>query len=61
MNSTYDSYRYRGMPHRNCVLMNARDVELAESSEHERVSVREDAGQLDEMEMFCGDVRQGRR
>ena len=51
--------RYRGMPHRNCILMNASDVELAGFREHERVSVRGDAGQLDDVEIICGDVRQG--
>ena len=47
------------MPHRNCILMNADDVELAGFREHERVSVRGDAGQLDDVEIICGDVRQG--
>ena len=51
--------RYRGMPHRNCILMNTDDAELAGFSEHERVSVRGDAGQLDDVEIICGDVRQG--
>ncbi|MEL7476033.1 MAG: FdhF/YdeP family oxidoreductase, partial [Cyanobacteria bacterium J06555_12] len=50
---------YRGMPHRNCILMNADDVELVGFKEHERVSVRGDAGQLDEVEIICGDVRLG--
>ncbi|MEM9537722.1 MAG: molybdopterin dinucleotide binding domain-containing protein, partial [Cyanobacteria bacterium P01_E01_bin.45] len=54
-----DGDRYRGMPHRNCILMNADDVELAGFREHERVSVRGDAGQLDEVEIICGNVRQG--
>jgi molybdopterin-dependent oxidoreductase alpha subunit len=51
--------RYRGMPHRYCILMNPRDVQQAGWTEHQRVSVRGDAGQLDHIEIIYGDVRVG--
>lgn len=51
--------RYRGMPHRHCILMNPIDAEPAGFIEHQRVSVRGDAGQLDEIEIIYGDVRSG--
>ncbi|HEY9737792.1 MAG TPA: FdhF/YdeP family oxidoreductase, partial [Trichocoleus sp.] len=51
--------RYRGMPHRHCILMHPQDVAQAGWVEHQRVSVRGDAGQLDRIEIICGDVRPG--
>lgn len=51
--------RYRGMPHRNCILMHEADVQQAGFQEHQRVTVRGDAGQLDNVEIILGSVRQG--
>ncbi len=41
-----DGDKYRGMPHRACILMNPADVEAAGLMAHQRVSVRGNAGQL---------------
>jgi molybdopterin-dependent oxidoreductase alpha subunit len=51
--------RYRGMPHRHCILMNPTDAEQAGFAEHQQVSVRGDAGQLDAIEVIYGEVRSG--
>jgi anaerobic selenocysteine-containing dehydrogenase len=50
---------YRGMPHRHCILMNPEDVVQAGWQAHQRVMVRGDAGQLDNIEIICGPVRRG--
>lgn len=50
---------YRGMPHRHCILMNPLDAERAGFAQHQRVSVRGDAGQLDGIEIIFGEVRSG--
>lgn len=54
-----ESDRYRGIPHRYCILMNPQDAQKAGFLEHQRVSVRGDAGQLDEIEIIFGEVRSG--
>lgn len=51
--------RYRGMPHRHCILMNSTDVEMAGLTEHQRVIVRGDAGQLEDVEIIYGAIRAG--
>ncbi|MEB3359308.1 MAG: FdhF/YdeP family oxidoreductase [Synechococcales bacterium] len=51
--------KYRGMPHRHCILMNPEDVQRAGFAEHQRVSVRGNAGQMDGIEIICGEVRPG--
>ncbi|MFM7425392.1 MAG: FdhF/YdeP family oxidoreductase [Elainella sp.] len=51
--------KYRGMPHRNCILLHPDDVSQAGLREHQRVTVRGDAGQLDNVEIILGDVRPG--
>lgn len=50
---------YRGMPHRNCILMNATDAQAANFAEHQQVTVQGDAGQLEQVEIIFGDVRSG--
>ncbi|MEP0946496.1 FdhF/YdeP family oxidoreductase [Nodosilinea sp. FACHB-141] len=50
---------YRGMPHRHCILMNPSDAERSGFAQHQRVSVRGDAGQLDNIEIIFGEVRSG--
>jgi molybdopterin-dependent oxidoreductase alpha subunit len=51
--------QYRGMPHRNCILMNPADITGASFLEHQRVHVTGDAGQLDDVEIIAGPVKQG--
>jgi molybdopterin-dependent oxidoreductase alpha subunit len=53
-----DDY-YRGMPHRNCILMNPADADRGGWKEHQRVTVQGDAGQLENVEIIFGAVRQG--
>ena len=48
---------YRGMPHRNCILMNQVDIDAAGFKAHERVTVRGDAGALFDVEIISGAVR----
>jgi molybdopterin-dependent oxidoreductase alpha subunit len=50
---------YRGMPHRNCILMSSQDVKKAGFCEHQRVTVQGDAGKLENVEIICGDIRPG--
>ncbi|NHC37981.1 FdhF/YdeP family oxidoreductase [Scytonema millei] len=51
--------RYRGMPHRNCILMHSADAETAGLPEHQRVTVQGDAGKMENVEIIFGSVRQG--
>lgn len=51
--------QYRGMPHRNCILMNHLDAESANLQEHQRVTVQGNAGKLTNVEVIYGAVRQG--
>ncbi|UBF25673.1 FdhF/YdeP family oxidoreductase [Kovacikia minuta CCNUW1] len=50
---------YRGMPHRNCILMHRQDAESVGLAEHQRVTVQGDAGKLENVEVIFGAVRQG--
>lgn len=50
---------YRGIPHRHCILMNRSDAEKIALSEHDRVTVQGDAGQLDNIEVIYGAIREG--
>jgi anaerobic selenocysteine-containing dehydrogenase len=50
---------YRGMPHRNCILMNRLDAEKIGVAEHDRVTVRGDADKLANVEVIYGAVREG--
>ncbi|MBD2743486.1 FdhF/YdeP family oxidoreductase [Coleofasciculus sp. FACHB-1120] len=51
--------KYRGMPHRNCILINPSDAKQAGWQEHQRVTVQGDAGKLENVEIIFGAVRQG--
>ncbi len=51
--------KYRGMPHRQCILMNAEDVRKGGLCDRQRVSIQGQAGQLDNIEIICGAVRPG--
>lgn len=51
--------RYRNMPHRHCILISSIDVTAMGWQEHQRVTVRGDAGELDNIEIILGDTRPG--
>ncbi len=51
--------QYRGMPHRNCILMNQADAESAGLQAHQRVTVQANAGKLENVEIIYGAVRPG--
>lgn len=50
---------YRGMPHRNCILLNVEDAKTAGLEEHQRVTVQGNAGKLSNVEVILGNIRQG--
>jgi molybdopterin-dependent oxidoreductase alpha subunit len=54
-----ESDRYRQMPHRNCILMNAEDVRRAGLEEHQRVTVKGHGGKLNTVEIILGSIRRG--
>ncbi|MDX2241678.1 MAG: FdhF/YdeP family oxidoreductase [Leptolyngbyaceae cyanobacterium bins.302] len=51
--------KYRGISHRNCILMNRLDATSAGLQEHQQVTVQGDAGKLENVEVIFGAVRQG--
>ncbi|NJM47111.1 MAG: FdhF/YdeP family oxidoreductase [Alkalinema sp. RU_4_3] len=51
--------KYRGMPHRNCILVNAIDAAASGFQEHQRVTVQGNAGKLENVEIIYGEVRSG--
>jgi molybdopterin-dependent oxidoreductase alpha subunit len=51
--------KYRGMPHRNCILMNRLDAESVGLQAHQRVTVQGNAGKLQNVEIIYGAVRPG--
>ena len=51
--------KYRGISHRNCILMNPLDGESAGLQEHQRVTVKGNASHLDNIEIVYGEVRRG--
>jgi molybdopterin-dependent oxidoreductase alpha subunit len=51
--------KYRGIPHRHCILVNQLDAESIGIKEHQRVTVKADAGELENIEVIYGAVRQG--
>jgi molybdopterin-dependent oxidoreductase alpha subunit len=54
-----DGDAYRGMPHRRCILMNGDEAQQAGFAEHTKVTVKADAGQMDDVEVIYGAVRSG--
>jgi len=50
---------YRGMPHRDTILMNPEDIAATGLAAHQRVSVQGDAGRLDDIEIIPGSIRRG--
>jgi molybdopterin-dependent oxidoreductase alpha subunit len=51
--------KYRGIPHRNCILMNRLDAEAAGLAAHQRITVQGDAGKMEDVEIIYGAVREG--
>ncbi len=51
--------RYRGMPHRNTILMNRADLVRAGFIAHQRVTVQGDRGALENVEIIPGEIREG--
>jgi anaerobic selenocysteine-containing dehydrogenase len=51
--------KYRGIPHRNCILMNRTDAESGGFQQHQKVTVVGDAGKMEQVEIIYGAVRSG--
>jgi molybdopterin-dependent oxidoreductase alpha subunit len=51
--------QYRGMPHRNTILMNRADLARAGFTAHQRVTVQGEAGELENVEIIPGEIRAG--
>jgi molybdopterin-dependent oxidoreductase alpha subunit len=51
--------QYRGIPHRNCILMNRLDAEASGMQNRQRVTVRGDAGKMENVEIIYGSIRPG--
>lgn len=51
--------KYRGIPHRNCILMNRQDAEKANFEEHQTVTVQGNVGKMENVEIIYGPIRQG--
>ena len=51
--------QYRGMPHRNTILMNRADLARAGFTAHQRVTVQGEAGELNNVEIIPGEIRSG--
>lgn len=50
---------YRGMPHRNTILMNRCDLARSGLEAHQRVTVQGEAGALEAVEIIPGEIREG--
>ena len=51
--------KYRGMPHRDCILMNRADIKKAGFQPHQRVKVKGDGGELENVEIIPGAILEG--
>lgn len=51
--------KYRNMPHRHCILMNSLDIKKAGFQQHQRVTVKGSGGELENIEIICGAIREG--
>ncbi len=51
--------QYRGMPHRNCILMNRLDAGGIGLQDHQCVTVQGDAGKMENVEIIYGPIRPG--
>ncbi|HEY9792875.1 MAG TPA: FdhF/YdeP family oxidoreductase [Candidatus Obscuribacterales bacterium] len=50
---------YRGIPHRFCLLISSEDARRLQMSDGERITVRGEAGSLDNIELVVGKIRPG--
>lgn len=56
----YEEYDiYRGIPHRFCVMMSEEDIERLGLKDGQRVTVRGEAGSLDNIEVVAGNIKAG--
>lgn len=51
--------KYRGMPHRECILMHPDDVAAGGFKNHQRITVQGNAGKLENIEIISGAIRRG--
>lgn len=51
--------KYRGMPHRQTILINPSDLAASGLQAHQRVTVQGEAGRLENIELIPGSVRSG--
>jgi molybdopterin-dependent oxidoreductase alpha subunit len=51
--------KYRGMHHRNCILLNSEDAQSVGIDAHDLVTVKGDAGKLERVEVIYGKIRRG--
>ncbi|MEB3224295.1 MAG: FdhF/YdeP family oxidoreductase [Synechococcus sp.] len=54
-----DGDKYRGMPHRHCILMNPNDIKKAGFASHQKVTVQGDRQALENIEIIPGAIREG--
>ncbi|WP_434687288.1 FdhF/YdeP family oxidoreductase [Pseudanabaena minima] len=54
-----DGDYYRGMPHRNCILMNKMDGDRTGFQEHQSITVKGNAGKMENVEIIYGQIREG--
>ena len=50
---------YRGMPHRNCLMMHAKDAAKEGFKEHDKVTVEGTVGKILEVEIIFGNIKRG--
>jgi len=50
---------YRGMPHRQTLLINPADLQDSGFAAHQRVTVQGEAGAIEQIELIPGSIRQG--
>ncbi|EDX87362.1 oxidoreductase alpha (molybdopterin) subunit [Synechococcus sp. PCC 7335] len=51
--------KYRGIPHRQCILMNPKDIKAGGFLNHQRVTIQGSAGTLSDIEIISGAIRPG--
>lgn len=51
--------KYRNMPHRHCIMMNPVDIKKAGFEEHQRIKVKGNQGELENIEIISGAIREG--
>lgn len=51
--------KYRGIPHRHCILLNTNDLKKAGFIPHQKVTVKGDRHALENIEIIPGAIREG--